>query len=89
MGSDIAELLHCKETSRLRQEAETTVYDLVDISDVIPKLRNKETPSLEAISDTTTPDDFSATDTIRELLITGKTKVTFLLIITYYITNMV
>ena len=66
MGSDIAELLHCKETARLRQEAETTVYDLVDISDVTTKFRSKETPSLEAISDSTTPDAFSATDTIRE-----------------------
>ena len=77
MGSDIAELLHCKETARLRQEAETTVYDLVDISDVTTKFRSKETPSLEALSDSTTPDDFSATDTIRELLITGVTLVSF------------
>ena len=32
MGSDIAELLHCQETARLRQEDETTVYDLVDMT---------------------------------------------------------
>ena len=68
--------MHCQETAELRHEAETTVYDLIDISNVKPKIRTKETPSLKAISDSTL-DEFSATDNIRELLIIGKTKVRF------------
>ena len=89
MGSDIAELLHCQETARRRQEDETTVYDLVEIFDIRPKPRTKETPSLKAVLHSTEPDDFSAMEHVRELLLAGKTKVKFLLIITSCITNII
>ncbi|KAG5273357.1 hypothetical protein AALO_G00150460 [Alosa alosa] len=72
-GNDIAELLLCKETAKLRQEEESTVYDLVDI-DGKAKRRAKETLSVKAV-DVSKPGDWSAaSQRFRQLLCAGRAK---------------
>ncbi|XP_041965684.1 uncharacterized protein LOC121723730 isoform X30 [Alosa sapidissima] len=72
-GNDIAELLLCKETAKLRQEEESTVYDLVDI-DGKAKRRAKGTLSVKAV-DVSKPGDWSAaSQRFRQLLCAGRAK---------------